>query len=307
MSQAPRHAVPEGHRRRRQGRRPQGPLHRLGHGATPTPARRNLRYGLDNWIYGIVGYSGFTGEVGGEPTAVPPGRSSGSSPTARSSSSCRLAPTTTRGASASARRGGVFGSTANGCPSVYMPIPNRYYESVPRAGPGRLREHRRLELASSRSPSTRPAGRLARRLHRRRPVTPSTPPAPSRSTTGTGRRSSPSRPATSSPRSPSSTRGARLRRARRLEPAGQRRRVDRARCTAEVGPDGARLGDRLVQLHRPAQPDARGLQDRQGQRLRDPAPRQDARPHLPDRLQEGRRSERSGRCPRPTRRASSPR
>ena len=26
----------------------------------------NLRYGLDNWIYGTVGYSGFTGEVGGE-------------------------------------------------------------------------------------------------------------------------------------------------------------------------------------------------------------------------------------------------
>ena len=24
----------------------------------------------------------------------------------------------------------IFGSTANGCPSVYMPIPNRYYESV---------------------------------------------------------------------------------------------------------------------------------------------------------------------------------
>src|SRR5260370_5392005 len=24
----------------------------------------------------------------------------------------------------------VFGSTANGCPSVYLPIPNRYYESV---------------------------------------------------------------------------------------------------------------------------------------------------------------------------------
>jgi len=26
----------------------------------------NLRYGLDNWIYGTVGYSGFSGEVGGE-------------------------------------------------------------------------------------------------------------------------------------------------------------------------------------------------------------------------------------------------
>ena len=26
----------------------------------------NLRYGLDNWIYGTVGYSGFKGEVNGE-------------------------------------------------------------------------------------------------------------------------------------------------------------------------------------------------------------------------------------------------
>ena len=26
----------------------------------------NLRYGLDNWIYGTVGYSRFNGEVGGE-------------------------------------------------------------------------------------------------------------------------------------------------------------------------------------------------------------------------------------------------
>ena len=26
----------------------------------------NLRYGLDNWIYAIIGYSGFSGEVGGE-------------------------------------------------------------------------------------------------------------------------------------------------------------------------------------------------------------------------------------------------
>src|SRR5262249_41191942 len=26
----------------------------------------NLRYGFDNWVYGIVGYSGFRGTVGGE-------------------------------------------------------------------------------------------------------------------------------------------------------------------------------------------------------------------------------------------------
>ena len=26
----------------------------------------NLRYGIDNWIYGAVGYAGFDGTVGGE-------------------------------------------------------------------------------------------------------------------------------------------------------------------------------------------------------------------------------------------------
>ncbi len=78
--------------------------------------------------------------------------------------------------------------------------------------------------------------------------------------------------------------GERRRRLQRLEPAGQRRRMDR--------PDHRRgrarrprLGDRLVQLHRPAQPDAARLQDRQGQRLRDAAARQDPRPDLPHRLQ----------------------
>ena len=33
------HAVPEGHQRRRQGRRAEGAQHRLGHRATPTPGR----------------------------------------------------------------------------------------------------------------------------------------------------------------------------------------------------------------------------------------------------------------------------
>ena len=32
----------------------------------------------------------------------------------------------------------MFGSTANGCPSVYMPIPNRYYEAVRGRSPPRL-------------------------------------------------------------------------------------------------------------------------------------------------------------------------
>ena len=50
-------------------------------------------------------------------------------------------------------------------------------------------------------------------------------------------------------------------------------------------PRRARLGDRLVQLHRPAQPHAARASRPAGVRLRDAAPRQDARPDLPDRLQ----------------------
>ena len=34
--------------------------------ATPTPGRATSDYGLDNWVYGIVGYAGFRGTVGGE-------------------------------------------------------------------------------------------------------------------------------------------------------------------------------------------------------------------------------------------------
>ena len=101
-----------------------------------------------------------------------------------------------------------------------------------------------------------------------------------RSRTGTAPPSSPSRPATWSPTFTARAEGAATSHAsQRLEPAGQQRRVDRA-DRRRGRPRRQRLGRRLVQLHRPAQPHAPGLQDRQGQRLRDPAPRQDARPDL---------------------------
>ena len=47
----------------------------------------------------------------------------------------------------------LFGSTANGNPSVYLPIPNRYYESVRGWSVERAAEHRRRQPASSRSPT----------------------------------------------------------------------------------------------------------------------------------------------------------
>ena len=113
-----------------------------------------------------------------------------------------------------------------------------------------------------------PAGRLARRLHRRRrpralhrPHLPAGVLEPHRV-----RRAS--RPATSSPRSCFDRDGSdfRSRNAWNLLASDDEWT---APIMAEVGPDGNVWVHRLVQLHRPAQPDAAGLQDRQGHRLRD--------------------------------------
>ena len=88
----------------------------------------NLRYGLDNWIYAIIGYSGFNGAVGGERHNFRQGffrfKSDGSK-----LEFLRSTNNNSWGVGIS-EEGLLFGSTANGCPSVYMAVPNRYYESV---------------------------------------------------------------------------------------------------------------------------------------------------------------------------------
>ena len=181
----------------------------------------------------------------------------------------------------------LFGSTANGCPSVYLPIPNRYYESVRGWSPSGAREHRRLEplLPDHRE---RPPGRLARRVHRRRRARRSTrrAPIPKQYWNRIAFVAEPT---------------GHLVATFTLIPDGSDFRSHNAwnlvasddewtsPILAEVGPGRQRLGDRLVQLHRPAQPDARGVQDRQGDRLRDAAARQDARADLSHRRQ-GRRA-----------------
>lgn len=88
----------------------------------------NLRYGHDGWIYGIIGYAGFAGRVGGEQHSFRQGffrfRPDGSK-----LEFLRSTNNNSWGVGLS-EEGLVFGSTANGCPSVFLPIPNRYYEAV---------------------------------------------------------------------------------------------------------------------------------------------------------------------------------
>jgi putative membrane-bound dehydrogenase-like protein len=88
----------------------------------------NLRNGFDGWIYGTVGYSGFDGTVGGKKIRFGQGiyrfKPDGSAMEfLRSSNNNTWGLAFTEDAI-------LFGSTANGNASMYLPIPNRYYEAV---------------------------------------------------------------------------------------------------------------------------------------------------------------------------------
>lgn len=88
----------------------------------------NLHYGFDNWIYGTCGYSGFRGEVGGQQVSFGQGvfrfKADGSKLEFLGSTT-----NNTWGLGIS-EDNQIFGSTANGNPSWYLPLPNRYYEQV---------------------------------------------------------------------------------------------------------------------------------------------------------------------------------
>ena len=198
-------------------------------------------------------------------TSVPAWASFGSSPRRFTKSSSFARPTTTPGAWASAKRDLIFGSTANGNPSIYMPIPNRYYEQVRGWATPSAQRRSPTAIASNRS-RTRFVKSIITADTLPRPVTRCTPHGISpgvlephgvrqRADRAPGRHSYCNR------------NGADFHLHQPLQSAGQRRRMDRADHGGSR-PGWQRLGDRLVQLHRPAQPDARRFQTGKGQPMR---------------------------------------
>jgi hypothetical protein len=98
----------------------------------------NMRYGFDNWVYGIVGYSAFQGTVAGERVSFRQGlyrfkvERAGDDPHQLKVSKLEFLRSTSNNSwgVGISEDGLLFGSTANGCVSVFLPIPNRYYEKV---------------------------------------------------------------------------------------------------------------------------------------------------------------------------------
>ncbi|HEX6963277.1 MAG TPA: PVC-type heme-binding CxxCH protein, partial [Lacipirellula sp.] len=88
----------------------------------------NMQYGLDNWIWGMQGYNKSSIRIGDKTASFAQGfhrfRPDGSD-----IEFLRSTNNNTWGFGMS-EEGIIFGSTANGNPSEYMPIPNRYYERV---------------------------------------------------------------------------------------------------------------------------------------------------------------------------------
>jgi putative membrane-bound dehydrogenase-like protein len=88
----------------------------------------SLTWGLDGWVYGMVGYSGFEGTVGGERIRFGQGFFR-FLPDGSKLEFLRSTNNNSWGFGFS-EEGLVFGSTANGNPSEHMPLPNRVYERV---------------------------------------------------------------------------------------------------------------------------------------------------------------------------------
>ncbi len=95
----------------------------------------NFRYGLDNWIWAMQGYNYSRPQINGKPTqAFRQGfwrfkLSQSDPPEVTDLEFVRSTDNNTWGLGIS-EEGLIFGSTANRNPSMFMPVPNRYYERV---------------------------------------------------------------------------------------------------------------------------------------------------------------------------------
>ena len=90
----------------------------------------NLRYGLDNWIYGTVGYSGFKGELNGEKYNFSRGTFR-FKPDGSKMEFLHQFNNNTWGIGLN-EQGDIFGSTANNNPSFFGGVPNRVHEGEKR-------------------------------------------------------------------------------------------------------------------------------------------------------------------------------
>ncbi len=105
----------------------------------------NLRYGFDNWIWGTVGYSGFHGRIGGKETSFGQGvyrmKPDGTDVEFLTGTS-----NNTWGLGLN-EWGQVFASTANNEHSVFMGVPNRFFEGVRGwhgAGSAGIADHKKI-------------------------------------------------------------------------------------------------------------------------------------------------------------------
>lgn len=95
----------------------------------------NFRYGLDNWIWAMQGYNKSTPKFNGQTTqSFGQGfwrfkLSQSDPPQVTDLEFIRSSDNNTWGLGIS-EEGLIFGSTANGNPSMFMPVPNRYFERV---------------------------------------------------------------------------------------------------------------------------------------------------------------------------------
>ena len=90
----------------------------------------NLRYGFDNQIWGAVGYSAFNGKLSGQQDSVRFGQAIYRFSTDASSIEHMATFNNNTWGLTFSEEGYVFGSTANGNPSMYSAVPERYHKRL---------------------------------------------------------------------------------------------------------------------------------------------------------------------------------